>query len=755
MTDEMKSARPLTLERELLEALPLVVWCTDVNGVVEPGVGSGSHGKESVNWIPPIGRRIDGVDPEFSRLAELTDMALKGQTNATEVSFRDLVYSVTVSPRRSDTGQVTGTTAIGIDLTDLKVARKDLTVREEQLQVLVDTALDAVVTCDTSSTIIGWNREAEELFGWSREEAIGKLLTDTIVPPELRAAHSAGMKHYLKSGEGPVLGRRIEIEAVDRSGRQFPVELGINPIPTSSGLMFSAFIRDITERVGQEQRLLGSEYRLRNALAAMKAGAWDYRLDADGVVSDAIADDRTGEILGDEALASPAGRTRIHDLDRANVAKAWSDHLQGKAPGYVAEYRLANEGGDVTWIRELGSMVNADGDETGDFSGRLRRPTRMIGIVEDVTSAKLLEASLLDARKLEAVGTVASQFAHDLNNMLTAISGHVSLAEIVDEVPDRVRTSLDVIKGAVTRGRAITQNMLQLSRPHSSVRRTGQIDCRRLAEETIRLAGPMLGSDIKLELDIQSDPPSVVVDGGQVQQAILNLLINARDAMDGRGTIRLCIREARDLDRDASSNRYLAIEVSDDGPGMSPEVIERAATPFYTTKGSRGTGLGLSMIQSLVQAEGGRLVIESSEGVGAVVRMLFPVSKGSTEGSGWAGSRVRRVMVVEDHPLLRPMLGEALSHAGCKVDSCGDGEAAMAAIKNDVPDILVVDVNLPGNRGDQVAQQLRELAGRQIPVLFITGNNDFDLPDWPAVRLIRKPFELSEFTEMVLGSLSA
>lgn len=754
MTDEMKSVRSLTLGRELLEALPLVVWCTDVDGVVEPGADAGSQGKESVAWIPSVGSRISGVDPEYAGLAALTEMALKGHTDAIEVSFDDRVYSVTISPRRSDAREVTGTTAIGIDMTDLKVARKDLTVREEQLQMLVDTALDAVVTCDKGSTIIGWNREAEDLFGWSRDEAMGKLLTDTIVPPDLRAAHSAGMKHYLESGEGPVLGRRIEIEAVDRSGRQFPVELGINPIPTSSGLMFSAFIRDITERVGQEQRLLGSEYRLRNALAAMKAGAWDYRLDADGVVSEAIADDRTREILGDDALVSPAGRTRIHDSDRASVAKAWSDHVAGHAPGYVVEYRLLDGDGEVAWIRELGSLVNADGDEAGDFSGQLRSPTRMIGIVEDVTSAKLLEASLLDARKLEAVGTVASQFAHDLNNMLTAISGHVSLAEIVDGVPDRVRTSLDVIKGAVTRGRAITQNMLQLSRPLSSVRKTGQIDCRRLAEETIRLAGPMLGGDIKLELDIQPDPPSVVVDGGQVQQAILNLLINARDAMDGRGTIRLCIRESRDLDGAASGTRYLAIEVSDDGPGMSPEVIERAATPFYTTKGSKGTGLGLSMIQGLVQAEGGRLLIESSEGVGTVVRMLFPVSKGASEHSDWVGSRVRRVMVVEDHPLLRPMLGEALSHAGCKVDSCGDGEAAMVAIKKDVPDILVVDVNLPGTRGDQVAQQLRELAGRQIPVLFITGNNDFDLPDWPAVRLIRKPFELSEFTEMVLGSLS-
>ena len=750
MADDMTSKKPVVLESGLREALPLVVWSTDATGLVESSSGPKAQDQSG---IPQVGHRIDDWTAGDSGLLAATRAGLEGRTVTTESTLGDRVYSVTIGPRRSETGAVIGTTAVGIDLTELHSARRDLAVRDEQLQTLMETALDALITCDTRSTIIGWNHEAEKIFGWTREEAVGQTLTETIIPPDLRGAHSAGMKRYLESGEGPVLGRRIEIEAVDRSGRRFPVELGINPIPTSAGLMFSAFIRDITERVGQEQRLLGSEYRLRNALAAMKAGAWDYRLDADGMIVEAITDDRTREILGDDAAVPPAGRTRIHDADRAEVAKAWSEHLVGEVSRYAVEYRRIGDDGDVVWVRELGSLVEIEEDEADAFAGQLRRPRRMIGVVEDVTSAKLLEASLLDARKLEAVGTVASQFAHDLNNMLTAISGHVSLAEIVDGVPDRVRTSLDVIKGAVTRGRAITQNMLQLSRPHASGRRAGQIDCRRLVEETTRLAAPMLGNDIALEVEIQPDSPGVIVDGGQVQQAILNLLINARDAMDGRGAIRLSIHEFEDADSPIGA-RYLAIEVADDGPGMSPEVLEKAAMPFYTTKGSKGTGLGLSMIEGLVRAEGGRLVIESSEGVGTVIRMLFPVAVKTTRDSTWSKSRVRRVLVVEDHPLLRPMLEEALSHAGCEVDSCADGEAAMATITEFTPDILVVDVNLPGVRGDQVAQQLRERIGRQVPVLFITGNNDFELPDWPSVRLIRKPFELPDFTELVLGSLA-
>ncbi|MEE2972154.1 MAG: PAS domain S-box protein, partial [Planctomycetota bacterium] len=619
------------------------------------------------------------------------------------------------------------------------------------LRTLVDTALDAVVTCDTDSVILDWNGEAEELFGWTRAEALGRRLTDTIVPPDLREAHAAGMRRYLDTGEGPVLGRRIEIEAVDRDGRRFPVELGINPIPTNSGLRFSAFLRDISERVAQEQRLVGSEYRLRGALAAMEAGAWDYRLDDQGGLVEAIADERSKELLGDDALLLPGFRASIHEEDRPKVAEAWRRHLAGETPRFSTQYRWIGPDGGQSWIRELANRVVGE-EEVEHFAGQLRAPRRVIGIVEDITAAKTLETSLVDARKLEAVGTVASQFAHDLNNMLTAISGHVSLAEIVSGIPERALASLEVIKGAVTRGRAITQNMLQLGRPQQSGRRPAEVDVRRLVEETTRLASPILGEDIRLETVVEASEPFVFGDGGQIQQGLLNLLINARDAMQGKGSIRVSILNRPGSAEDESD--WIVFEVVDDGPGMTPEILEKASQPFFSTKGEKGTGLGLSMLRGLMEAEKGRLELESRVGAGTTVRMVFPARTGTVVREARpAVGRVRRVLVVEDHPLRRPRLAEALGHAGCKVDACGNGEEALELAERETPDIVVVDVNLPGMRGDQIAARIRELHAPGVPVVFITGNNDFETPDGSGIQLIRKPFELTEFTEVVLGGL--
>ncbi|MCP4835891.1 MAG: PAS domain S-box protein, partial [Phycisphaera sp.] len=665
-----------------------------------------------------------------------------GERRQEHIRLGSCTYSMTVGPKLDESGAVSGTIGFAIDVTEAWNLQQDLDVRDNQLKKLVDTALDAVVSCDPNSVITGWNKEAEDLFGWTREEAIGLRLSDTIIPEDLREAHLAGMSRYLESGEGPVLGRRIEIEAVDRAGRRFPIELGINPIPTDNGLTFSAFLRDITERVNQEGRLIGSEYRLRSALAAMEAGAWDYRLEPGGDLVEASVDDRVRELLGDDATVLPSARDRVLPEDQASIAEAWDSHVSGRTARYAVEYRLRGDDGEIEWRRELGIRVaDIAGDEGDDFAGRRRQPFRVIGVVTDISSPKAMETSLLDARKLEAAGQIASQFAHDLNNVLTAISGHVSLVEL-DELSKRAHASVDVIKEAVARGGALTQNMLQIGRPSRG--RRSEVDVKALVEDTSRLALPILGDGIELVTNSPKKPPSVFVDGNQLQQAILNLLINARDAMGQEGKVTVSLAERVDEDDDP----LVVIEVADDGPGMSSDVVEQATKAFFTTKGSKGTGLGLAMIDRLVRDEKGRMEIESEPGEGTLVRLVLPGVRGSSGRPRIA--TVRRVMVVEDHPLLRPMLSEALANAGCTVEAFGEGGEAIDAASDFEPDLLVLDVNLPGRRGDEVGGLIRERLGSDVPILFVTGNNDFEMPDWPQVDLVRKPFELVDFTRRVL-----
>ena len=720
----------------LLERLPLLFLELDGAGKVVGGPSGGIAASLSLSAGECHGRTLPELIPGFREHGAVLEAALSGERGRFEGAIGPRVFDWTIEPRAGG-----GATLAGLDITELRATKSDLSVREEQLRLLVDTALDAVVTCDARSVIIDWNAEAEQLFGWKREEAIGLLLTDTIIPEDLRAAHAAGMRRYLDSGEGPVLGRRIEIEAVDRSGRRFPIELGINPIPTSTGLMFSAFLREITERVRQEQRLIGSEYRLRSALSAMEAGAWDFRLSPEAQLVEAQVDDRVAELLGNDAHVLPLERESILPEDRPLVERAWREHVGGNAPRYAVDYRRKASDGSVVWRREVGIKVADEASqEAPDFAGQLKSPFRVIGVVTDLTPAKSMEASLVDSRKLEAAGLIASQFAHDLNNVLTAISGHATIVELDQNLSERARDSIAVLKDAVARGGALTQNMLMVGRPVKG--RRAQVDLARLVEDTARLARPILGTDIELSSDLEPGLPGVFLDANQLQQAILNLLINSRDAMGRHGKVRI---DARRFDE---AGGRVAVSVVDDGPGMPPEVLENATKAFFTTKGDKGTGLGLAMIKRMVDTEDGEMLIESELGRGTTIRLVFPASSAPTAGA--SRKPIRRVLIVEDHPLLRPMLSEALSNAGCTVEACGDGDAATGIASSFKPDLVVLDVNLPGRRGDEVAMDLRKRLGVEVPVLFVTGNNDFEVPDWRNVDLVRKPFELTDFTRRVL-----
>lgn len=769
MADHPDKSPVPAIGRDLLESLPLVAFEVDAAGRILPGACGGAHPRRDAGWAIRAGETVSAVFGPTSRLTTMIEAALAGGVRSTlDVPLDDRLFQVSTSARRDDAGAIVGAAVLALDVTDAREAKSALTARDAQLRLLVDTALDAVVTCDVASRIVDWNTGAERLFGWSRDEAIGKSLTETVVPEDLRAAHDAGMKRFLATGEGPVLGRRIEIEAVDRDGRRFPIELAINPIPTPSGMLFSAFLRDISGRIEAERRLAGSEYRLRSALDAMRAGAWDLQLDSDGRVAGADADARSKDLLGEDAHRLPAARSRVHPDDRELVARAWMSHLSGYEPRYDIEYRVIDDEGTVGWRRDLGMLVDeVDGDREGDgqgedFAGRVRRPRRVIGVVTDVTGAHEMAESLAAARKLEAVGQVASSFAHDLNNVLAAVIGHATLAATVPDLPPKAKRSLETIREAVTRGRTFTQNMLMLGRPGRGKSR--QVDPVSIIQDTTRLAQPILGEGMRVDVRLEPELPRIECDGNQMQQAILNVLINARDASGGEG--RVVITARRTEEHDDRGRPYVCLEIADEGPGMMPDVLAAATRPFFTTKGDRGTGLGLAMVDAFANESGGRLRIDSAPGAGTTIRLHLPAARGAVAPAAASTSAptgdavgplepsATRVLVVEDHPLLRPMLVEALANAGYDVEGVPDGDAALARPVEVAPQALVVDVNLPGRRGDEVAAAMRDRIGTDVPVLFITGNADFQAPAWPRVTLLRKPFELHELAERIAEMLA-
>ncbi len=618
---------------------------------------------------------------------------------------------------------------------------------EEQLRQLVDTALDAVVTCDTKSRILVWNSGAERLFGWSAEEAIGMLLAETIIPEEMREAHNRGMAHYLQTGDGPVLGQRIEVEAMDRSGRRFPVELSINPIQTPEGLSFSGFIRDISDRIESERKIREGEERLKLIFDAADEGVWDLRFSLEGSVIDSVFGDRTRDLLGENAGGIPPNRTCICDEDRPLVEQAWADHWDGKTDNFELEYRIAGkEDSEYRWVRERGTIVRRHEDGV---------PERAVGSVVDITVRRRLEAALLAAQKGEALGLLAGGFAHDLNNILAAIQGHASLLRMFGTNQEKIEESVQVIELAVTRGKSLTRNMLQLGRPTQIRKKT--VGFVAVVKEAMEMISPALPKTITVDLEVEfQGDVHVHLSPEQLQQALLNLVINSRDSMPTGGelVIRVGVRSVQ-----PNKSKVGVIQVADTGCGIPEEDQENVLQPFFSTKGAMGTGLGLAIVQGFVLDNDGTLRIESGEGKGTTIEMEIPLVSGVIEKSdkalGSSGSSEKyRVLLAEDHPLLRPILKEAIELSGHHVEVASDGAEAESLGTQNRPDIMVMDIDLPISCGDVIAQHLRTVWEAEIPVIFITGNTDFIDPGLPSSQLLRKPFDIEDLAEVIMDLMS-
>ncbi len=623
--------------------------------------------------------------------------------------------------------------------------RRDVPVAnaEQQLQQLVDTALDAVITCDDRSQITVWNNGAERLFGWTAKEAIGLRLTDTIIPEEFRDAHNQGMARYLETGDGPVLGQRIEIEAVDRAGRRFPVELSINPIKTEAGLGFSGFIREISDRLEADRRIREGEERLQLIIDAADEGVWDYQFDENGAVTESFYGEKTRELFGEESGKIPPDRLAPFNEERDAVRRAWDLHWNGIEENFLFEYRVlvGENNKEPRWVRERGIIVRRD--ESG-------RPLRAVGSVVDITARRKLESTLLVAQKGEALGLVAGGFAHDINNVLSIIRGHASILKHDKSLPGSAIESLDVIDLAVSRARTLTQNMLQLGRPVQIQRKDTLVN--KLLEETLDLARPALPRSIHVKQNLALNSSDLVyLDPEQFQQVVLNLLLNARDALEHGGELTV-----NSLRRTTSVGRHNAvIQVIDTGCGIPSNILDAIFDPFFTTKGTKGTGLGLATVKKFVEDSGGSIKIDSKVGEGTTMEIQLPLQEHSHDVSAEIDAASEdidfvdvpaNILLAEDHLLLRPMLKGAIVMAGHHVAALENAKEVLELGLKTRPDLMVMDIDLPGGSGNDLVGEIRAHWKHAIPVVYITGNSGFEIEESETSILLRKPFDLEDLT---------
>lgn len=620
---------------------------------------------------------------------------------------------------------------------------------------LLQSIADAVITIDRESMIVFANPAALALFGFAREEFIGRPLAETIIPPELRAQHMRGMKRFQETGAGPVIGRRIDITAVDRSGRRFPIELSVFLDAERPKELYHATIRDTSDRVAREAVSSAERDRLRQILDATADAWWDHAVGGATRFSESAA-----EVLGVSVAGLPTCEPprieAIHAEDRARVAEAWRAHLGGETARFECTVRVSRGEGAFRWIRLRGRSIEF---ETG-------RPTRLVGTIADVSEQQAADERLRNAQRLEMLGLLAGGFAHDLNNLLAAIRGHAALAATEPGTAPAVLESLAAIQLATTKAKMLTANMLSLGKPRTEA--ISRFPLRAAIEETLEIVRASMPRTIAISAELAAAQGlGLELDPSAFQQALLNLLVNARDAMPSGGKLRV---EAIPFES-REHGRRVRISIEDTGVGIPPDVLAHLFEPFFTTKPAGiGTGLGLSVVQRVVASAGGSVEVTSDVGRGTRFSMLLPVhdvaEAATTDPSAAAEPAV--VLLVEPHGVLRPMLCEAMRAAGHTVLECDSATRALQVARERARGaqdarvgVLVAEHGAGAIAGAMSGQrlhaQLEADLGARLPVVLMCADPSISSVGGGRrdMKLLQKPFEIGELVSTLASVLSA
>lgn len=652
-----------------------------------------------------------------------------------------------------------------------------------RFRAAVDCVSDAFYAIDAAWRVVVFNRAAEAYFGFGAEHVLGKSFWELF--PEGRGTP------FGDAIERAMAGERTHMQSVSSMTPGRSIEITI--APWDDGVCVA--IDDLTERNAAERRLRESEAEVRLSeerfrLVAESAPVMLWMGDANGkcVYLNRAQRDFWGVSL--ENISTFSWGDTVHPDDAAALYAPFEHGMRTQTGLNVeARYRRA----DGVW-RILNSEAQPRFDARGEFAG-------MIGVNVDVTDARAAEKArqemnatlelrveaalaeqkraaealeqareeLFQAQKMEAVGQLTGGIAHDFNNMLAGIIGAMNLlerrinAQRFDETGKYISAALE----SANRAAALTSRLLAFGRRQS-------LDIKAVdANASIRAIEPLvrrtLDENVTLEMRLDESAPLAFTDAHQLESAVLNLALNARDAMPDGGVLTLAtrfVRSAREIGRDLKPGDYVEVAVIDTGVGMDADVLARAFEPFFTTKPSgAGTGLGLSMVYGFAKQTGGDVSIDSKIGKGTGVRLYLPLAAkvaAADEARPHAGApsgKGEAVLVVEDDPLVRMLVMDVLKDIGYAAKEAKDAQAAIPLLEsNERIDLLVSDVGLPGLNGRQLADIARHHRP-DLKVLFLTG-----YAEHAAVRsgflgagmeLMTKPFDVDAIASKIKEMLDS
>jgi two-component system, cell cycle sensor histidine kinase and response regulator CckA len=494
---------------------------------------------------------------------------------------------------------------------ELRSALERACEAEAEREAVLGSSLDCIIVMDEEGIVREWNPAAEHTFGWTREEAVGCVLGNLIVPEELRQRHEEGLARAAGTGESRIMGQRLRLPALRKDGSTFTAEIAITKLERGGRMFFTGTLRDLTEIVLAEEQRAAAEMRYRSLIENIPLVT--YMNSVEAPFTSLYMSPQVEALLGytqEEWGAQPElAHDGIHPDDRQRVAALAREAREHGSPTRC-EFRFIARDGRVVWVLDQTIPVRDENDMIVCHQGFLL----------DITEQKQLEEQLRQSQKMEAVGQLAGGIAHDFNNMLTAITGYAELLACSFDDGDARADDVEQIRKAATHAAALTRQLLSFSR--KQVLLPQRLDVNDVVHGLESMLTRTLGGDVDLTTSLAETLAPVETDPDQLAQVLLNIALNGRDAMPGGG--RLTITTS-DVERE--SRAFVCIEVTDTGTGMDEDVRGRVFEPFFTTKDTgKGTGLGLATSYGFVSQSEGRIEIESALGQGSTFRVLLPAA---------------------------------------------------------------------------------------------------------------------------------
>lgn len=612
---------------------------------------------------------------------------------------------------------------------------------EIQVRTILDTAMDGIISMNSRQEIILFNKSAEEIFGYQAEQVLGKPI-EMLIPSRFRHTHHNYVQQF---GAGTIHVRRMAgqrtVTALRASGDEFPIEASISQTEIGGDQVFTVILRDVTQAVKYRQQIEQQSQMLDQVSDAV------HVIDLQGIITywNQAATRLFGWTAAEVIGRSPRellyrGDPRVFDelLRETDARRSWAGELV-----------KANRAGESIIVEHRRSVLQ---DGNGVKTGYLCMDI-------DITARKRRERAAHRSQRLESIGTLAGGIAHDLNNVLTPILMGAKLLASGRGTANR-QGLLETMSTSAQRGAELIKQLLAFAGGIRGERSPVQVND--IVQETLKLLEHTLQKSVSIESDLDRHCPTVLGDATELTQVLMNLSINARDAMPSGGVLTISTasthldENASKLNPDAHPGRYVLLKVSDTGTGMSGEILDRIFDPFFTTKDiGKGTGLGLATVQGIVKSHGGFINVYSEVGKGTQFSVYLPAEpdlnvasreeavagahQAQTHGAG------RTILIVDDEASMIQMASAVLESGGYKVIAARDGVAAIALYSQHRDEIAAVllDMMMPGLDGVQTLDELRRI-NPDVSVIACSGlrtaQREAEVRDHGAKLFIPKPY---------------